>query len=88
MADEECRTTFDRDPKVAGRPINLLKLYKLVMGRGGYDQLSAERMQWRTLVKEFNFDSQHEAAMTFQLKSLYYKQLAYATLDATCEECY
>ena len=47
------------------------------MDRGGYDALSAERMQWRTLVKEFGFGKAHEAVMTFQLKSVYYKNLAY-----------
>ena len=52
------------------------KLYKLVMDRGGYDALSAERMQWRSLVKEFGFGRTHEAVMTFQLKTVYYKNLA------------
>lgn len=69
-------TNFDREPKVAGRPINLLKLYKLVLENGGYDALSAERMRWRSLVKQFGFGNHHEAAMTFQLKTVYYKNLA------------
>jgi chromatin structure-remodeling complex subunit RSC9 len=69
-------TNFDRDPKVAGRPISLLKLYKLVLENGGYDALSAERMRWRSLVKQFGFGNHHEAAMTFQLKTVYYKNLA------------
>jgi chromatin structure-remodeling complex subunit RSC9 len=69
-------TNFDRDPKVAGRPINLLKLYRLVLENGGYDALSAERMRWRSLVKQFGFGNHHEAAMTFQLKTVYYKNLA------------
>ncbi|KIW14903.1 hypothetical protein PV08_07688 [Exophiala spinifera] len=69
-------TNFDRDGKVSGRPISLHKLYKLVMERGGYDVLSAERMQWRTLCKEFGIGKTHEAVMTFQLKTVYYKNLA------------
>jgi len=77
LANTDCfRTTFDRDAKVAGRPIGLHTLYKMVMERGGYDALSAERMQWRTLAKAFGLGSQHEAVMTFQLKSIYYKNLA------------
>jgi chromatin structure-remodeling complex subunit RSC9 len=67
---------FDREGKVSGRPVSLYKLYKLVMAKGGYDKLSAERMQWRTLVKEFGFGKTHEAVMTFQLKTVYYKNLA------------
>ncbi|EXJ93087.1 hypothetical protein A1O3_01643 [Capronia epimyces CBS 606.96] len=69
-------TTFDREGKVSGRPISLHKLYKLVIARGGYDALSAERMAWRTLVREFGIGKAHEAVMTFQLKTVYYKNLA------------
>ncbi|KAK7887826.1 Chromatin structure-remodeling complex protein rsc9 [Exophiala xenobiotica] len=73
---EKRGTSFDRDGKVSGRPIPLHKLYKLVLARGGYDSLSAERMQWRTLVREFGFGKVHEGVMTFQLKTVYYKNLA------------
>ncbi|KIX03729.1 uncharacterized protein Z518_07282 [Rhinocladiella mackenziei CBS 650.93] len=73
---EKRGTTFDREGKVSGRPISLHKLYKLVMERGGYDVLSAERMQWRSLVKEFGFGKTHEGVITFQLKTAYYKNLA------------
>ncbi|RMD39991.1 hypothetical protein DV735_g5135, partial [Chaetothyriales sp. CBS 134920] len=69
-------TNFDREGKLSGRPMSLHKLYKMVMGRGGYDVLSKERMAWRSLVRPFGFSSQHEGAMTFQIKSLYYKNLA------------
>jgi hypothetical protein len=79
------RTPFDREGKVSGRPISLQKLYNLVMDRGGYDALSAERMQWRTLVKEFGFGKNHEAVMTFQLKTVYYKNLAY--VDPNLAHC-
>ncbi|EXJ76379.1 uncharacterized protein A1O5_00887 [Cladophialophora psammophila CBS 110553] len=73
---EQRGTPFDREGKVSGRPISLHKLYRLVMERGGYDAVSSERMQWRTLVKEFGFGKTHEAVMTFQLKTVYYKNLA------------
>lgn len=50
------------------------------MEHGGYDQLSAERMQWRSLTKHFGFHGQQEAANTFQLKTTYYKNLAYGPM--------
>ena len=67
---------FDREGKVSGQPISLHKLYKLVMERGGYDVMSGQRMYWRTLVSKFGFGKTHEAVMTFQLKTVYYKNLA------------
>ena len=69
-------TNFDREPKVAGRSVNLHKLYRTVMENGGYDVLSAERMRWRTLVKGIGLGGHHEAANTFQMKTVYYKYLA------------
>ncbi|KKY16027.1 putative rsc complex subunit rsc9 [Phaeomoniella chlamydospora] len=69
-------TGFDREPKVSGRPIHLLNLYKAVLALGGYDAVSAERMQWRELAKSFGLGTHHEAAMAFQLKTVYYKYLA------------
>lgn len=68
-------TSFDREPKVSGRPIKLYDLYRTVLREGGYDALSAERMRWRQLAKEFGLGHHHEAAMTFQLKTVYYKYL-------------
>ena len=76
MTDSRQRVPFDRNPKIGGRPIPLLKLYKVVMDSGGYDKLSAERMQWRALVRHFGFNHSAEGAMTFQLKTVYYKNLA------------
>jgi ARID/BRIGHT DNA binding domain len=46
-----------------------------VLREGGYDVLSAERMRWRHLAKDFELGTHHEAAMTFQLKTIYYKYL-------------
>jgi chromatin structure-remodeling complex subunit RSC9 len=46
------------------------------MEKGGYDRLSEERMAWRQLVKPFGFTHQTEGAATFQIKSLYYRNLA------------
>lgn len=46
------------------------------MEKGGYDKLSSERMAWRQLVRPLGFNHQQEGTATFQLKTLYYKQLA------------
>ncbi|KAJ9660532.1 Chromatin structure-remodeling complex protein rsc9 [Neophaeococcomyces mojaviensis] len=67
---------FDRDGKVAGRPAPLHKLFRIVMERGGYDAVTAGRMMWREIAKNFNFPPAHEGAMSYQLKQLYYKNLA------------
>lgn len=67
---------FDREGKVAGRPAPLHKLYRLVMERGGYDAVSETRMAWREICAHFNFPKAHDGAMSYQLKQLYYKNLA------------
>lgn len=70
------RTNLERDARISGKPVSLHTLYNMVMERGGYDKLSDERMAWRQLVKPLGFSHQHEGAMTFQIKSLYYRNLA------------
>lgn len=65
----------------------------MVMERGGYDKVSDERMAWRQLVKPLGFGHQAEGAATFQIKSLYYRNLVYvpsplsptATLTNHCQ---
>lgn len=70
------RTHFERHPKVSGRPVPLLKLYANVMSKGGYDEVTAGNMLWRPIARDFQLGPAHEAAMTFQLKTVYYKYLA------------
>jgi hypothetical protein len=70
------RTNFERDARISGKSVSLHRLYNMVMEKGGYDKLSDERMAWRQLVKPLGFAHQHEGAMTFQIKSLYYRNLA------------
>ena len=70
------RTNFEQEGKISGKTINLHKLYRMVMQRGGYDRLSEERMAWRQLVRPLGFSHQAEGAATFQIKSLYYRNLA------------
>jgi ARID/BRIGHT DNA binding domain len=88
------RTNFEREGKISGRTVNLHRLYKMVMERGGYDKLSEERMAWRQLVRPFGFTHQVEGAATFQIKSLYYRNLAYVRIlfaktdnSADLEQC-
>ncbi|ETN39507.1 uncharacterized protein HMPREF1541_05733 [Cyphellophora europaea CBS 101466] len=73
---EQRGTNFERDAKISGKSISLHQLYHIVMERGGYDKVSDERMAWRQLVKPLGLGHQHEGAMTFQIKSMYYRNLA------------
>lgn len=68
---------WERYPKVAQEPISLHLLYRLVVGVGGYDKLSAERMAWRTMLAPFGLQQHlHPGQITFQLKGVYYRNLA------------
>ena len=51
------------------------------MEKGGYDRVSEERMAWRQLVRPLGFTHQTEGAATFQIKSLYYRNLAAYEID-------
>lgn len=47
------------------------------MEKGGYDAVTATRMAWREITKQFpQLPKEHEGAMSYQLKALYYKNLA------------
>ncbi|POS84250.1 hypothetical protein EPUL_004223, partial [Erysiphe pulchra] len=69
-------TYFDPEPKVGTKHMNLLRLYKAVIARGGYDIVSDEKLAWRKLGQEFNLGSSNLPAVAFQLKGVYYKYLA------------
>jgi chromatin structure-remodeling complex subunit RSC9 len=71
-------TTFDPDPKVGSKQINILELYRNVVGRGGYDKVSEEKLLWRKIAQEFGLGSSSSnlPALAFGLKSIYYRQLA------------
>ncbi len=71
-------TPFDPEPKVGVRHIDLLKLYKRVIGEGGYDLVSdtkAKPLMWRRFAEEFVGKNQYTAAQAFQIKNVYYKNL-------------
>lgn len=68
--------SFEREGRVAGRPIELHKLYRVVMSKGGYDAVTATRMMWREVATYFPLPKQHDGAVSYQLKQVYYKNLA------------
>lgn len=70
------RLTVDFNTRVAGRHIDLYRLFKVVTGRGGYDAISAEKLAWRKLGQEFGLGNANAAAYAFALKTTYYKNLA------------
>ncbi|KAI9682393.1 MAG: Chromatin structure-remodeling complex protein rsc9 [Caeruleum heppii] len=69
-------TTFDPEPRVGNRHVDLLRLFKAVTSRGGYDVVCVEKLAWRKLGQDFNLGTQNLAALAFSLKTVYYKQLA------------
>jgi chromatin structure-remodeling complex subunit RSC9 len=69
-------TCFDPNPKVGSKHIDLLRLYKVVVERGGYDKVSDIKLHWRKIASEFGLPVPHLAALSFGLKSVYYRQLA------------
>jgi chromatin structure-remodeling complex subunit RSC9 len=74
---EKRGTEFVREPRVGSRAIDLLKLYKVVMAKGGYDRVSDEKLAWRKMGNEFNLGTlNHLPALAFSLKTVYYRNLA------------
>lgn len=68
--------TVDFNVRVAGKDIDLYKLYEIVTSRGGYDVVSGEKLAWRRIGGDFYLGSQNAAAYAFALKTVYYKNLA------------
>ncbi|KAL9634766.1 MAG: hypothetical protein Q9164_003895 [Protoblastenia rupestris] len=62
--------------RVAGKTIDLHRLYDIVTSRGGYDAVSGEKLAWRKIGGDFNLGSANAAAYAFALKTTYYKNLA------------
>ncbi|KAI9805992.1 MAG: Chromatin structure-remodeling complex protein rsc9 [Phylliscum demangeonii] len=69
-------TNFDPEPRLGNRRVDLYRLFKAVVERGGYDAVSAEKLLWRKLGQEIGLGSTSLASLAFQLKSTYYKNLA------------
>ncbi|KAI9834072.1 MAG: hypothetical protein M1819_003357 [Sarea resinae] len=77
---EERGTTdvFNPQPRIGNRHADLYKLYKAVTERGGYDNVTAERL-WKVVGQELKLvigpQSGH-AQLTYMTKTAYYKNLA------------
>ena len=69
-------TNFDPNPKVGSKHIDLLRLYRIVVDRGGYDKVSDIKLHWRKIGTEFGLGTANLPALAFGLKSTYYRQLA------------
>lgn len=69
-------TNFEVEPRVGQTPVDLLKLYKIVLENGGYDKISDEKLAWRNLVNALELQSSNEASAAYSLKLAYYKNLA------------
>ncbi|KAI4137759.1 MAG: hypothetical protein L6R39_007113 [Caloplaca ligustica] len=70
------RTTLEVAPRVAGKSIDLQRLYQIVLNLGGYDQVSRTKLAWRKIGLEFHLGANNAGAYAFALKSTYYKNLA------------
>ncbi len=70
------RINVDFNIRVAGKEIDLYKLYQIVTSRGGYDTVSGEKLAWRGIGGDFHLGSQNAAAYAFAIKTAYYKNLA------------
>ncbi|KAH9864175.1 hypothetical protein J1614_010109 [Plenodomus biglobosus] len=76
---EKRGTLFEREPRVAGRRIDLLRLYKRVIEEGGYDKVSdikGNKLAWRRIAAEFLPQGPSLTTQAFLIKTTYYKNLA------------
>ncbi|KJR80913.1 chromatin structure-remodeling complex subunit RSC9 [Sporothrix schenckii 1099-18] len=69
-------TNFEPEPKVGQTPVDLLKLFKVIVEHGGYDKISEEKLAWRNMVNALELYSNNEASAAYSLKLAYYKNLA------------
>ena len=70
------RINIDFQARVNTKHIDLWKLWNVVLSKGGYDAVSAEKLAWRKVGLEFNLGTANAAAYAFALKTTYYKNLA------------
>ncbi|KAL8671156.1 MAG: hypothetical protein Q9168_004333 [Polycauliona sp. 1 TL-2023] len=69
-------TALEAAPRVNNKPIDLQKLYQIVLQQGGYDQVSRAKLAWRKVGQTFGLGSNNAAAYAFALKTVYYRNLA------------
>lgn len=65
------------EPALGPRRLDLLKLYRKILAKGGYDAVSDQGMAWRRIADEYNIPPMSNAGMPgYLLKTIYYKCLA------------
>lgn len=69
-------TSFDPAPKLGLCQVDLFKLFKYIVERGGYDAISDEKLAWRRMCEELGLMTTNPPAAAFSLKSIFYKNLA------------
>ena len=79
---EERGTSFEPEPRLATMygsiQVDLLRLYKSVIEKGGYDELNKVQKAWQVLANELGMyfdDSKGMGQLSFQLKHGFYKYL-------------
>lgn len=70
------RINIEFQARVNTKHIDLYRLWNVVLAKGGYDAVSAEKLAWRKVGLEFNLGTANAAAYAFALKTTYYKNLA------------
>ncbi|KAL9087527.1 MAG: hypothetical protein Q9165_006638 [Trypethelium subeluteriae] len=76
---EKRGTTFDPEPKIGSRQLDLYRLYKRVIEEGGYDVVSdtkGNKLAWRKIAQEFFPGLPNLPTLVFTVKTAYYKNLA------------
>lgn len=76
---EKRGTSFDSEPRVGPRHLDLLRLYQRVTEEGGYDKASdtkGNKLAWRRIAGEFLPGTANVVQLAFLVKTAYYKNLA------------
>lgn len=73
---EKRGTQLESKPKVGHKTINLLHLYDTVVEYGGYDKVCEEKTAWRKVGTELGLNHNSNPGLSFQLKTVFYKNLA------------
>ncbi|KAF3917834.1 hypothetical protein ABW20_dc0105392 [Dactylellina cionopaga] len=63
------------EPDIQRKKVDLFKLYKTIIARGGYTEVSTKTGLWKELAVTFN-PPQHNTNIGFVLKTIYWKNLA------------
>ncbi|KAK4128514.1 hypothetical protein N657DRAFT_607975 [Parathielavia appendiculata] len=73
---EKRGTNFDPEPKMGNFTVDLLKLFKYIVGHGGYDKVSDEKLMWRKMCEGLGLMRHNAPADAYTLKQIFYKNLA------------